>query len=287
LRRLIGENIEVDTSLARDLGPVRADPHQIEQVLMNLVVNARDAMPRGGRLTIETAPAELDAEYGHRHPPVEPGPYVMLAVSDTGHGMTPEIQARIFEPFFTTKGIGKGTGLGLGTVYGIVKQNGGHVWVYSEPGHGSTFKVYLPRVTGAAEPLVAPLEGTAVPRGRETVLLVEDDGALRRVAQELLEKLGYTVHGAANAADALEVAGRLDQPVHLLMTDVVLPGMGGRELAEQVVATRPGTKVLYASGYTNDAVVSYGVKIGEMAFLQKPFTSEDLARKVRDVLDKP
>jgi PAS domain S-box-containing protein len=287
LQRLLGEDIEVVSVLAKDLGRVRADPHQIQQILMNLVVNARDAMPSGGRLTIETADARLDSEYVRRHPAVEPGPYVLLAVSDTGHGMTAEVQARIFEPFFTTKEAGKGSGLGLGTVYGIVKQSGGHVWVYSEPGQGTTFKIYLPRVEDDAQLAELPSEAALLPRGSETILLVEDEAALRGVVSEMLESLGYTVLGVTKGTEALAVAERLEPPLHLLITDVVLPGMGGRELGELITAARPGIKILYVSGYTDDAVLRYGVKAREMAFLQKPFTSGMLARKVREVLDPP
>jgi PAS domain S-box-containing protein len=287
LQRLLGEDIEVVSVLAKDLGRVRADPHQIQQILMNLVVNARDAMPKGGRLTIETADARLDPEYVRRHPAVEPGPYVLLAVSDTGHGMTAEVQARIFEPFFTTKEAGKGSGLGLGTVYGIVKQSGGHVWVYSEPGQGTTFKIYLPRVEDGAKLAELPREAALLPRGSETILLVEDEAALRGVFSEMLEGLGYTVLGVTNGTEALAVAERREPPLHLLITDVVLPGIGGRELGELITAARPGIKILYVSGYTDDAVLRYGVKVREMAFLQKPFTSGMLARKVREVLDPP
>jgi PAS domain S-box-containing protein len=287
LQRLLGEDIEVVSVLAQDLGRVRADPHQIQQLLMNLVVNARDAMPKGGRLTIETADARLDPEYVRRHPAVEPGPYVLLAVSDTGHGMTAEVQERIFEPFFTTKEAGKGTGLGLGTVYSIVKQSGGHIWVYSEPGQGTTFKVYLPRVEDGAKPAELPREAALLPRGSETILLVEDEAALRGVVSEMLESLGYTVLGATNGTEALAIAERREQPLHLLITDVVLPGIGGRELGELIAAARPGIKILYVSGYTDDAVVRYGVKAGEMSFLQKPFAAGMLARKVREVLDPP
>jgi PAS domain S-box-containing protein len=287
LQRLLGEDIEVRSVLAKELGHVRADPQQIQQILMNLVVNARDAMPKGGRLTIETADAELDPEYVRRHPAVEPGQYVMLAVSDTGHGMTPEVQAHMFEPFFTTKEAGKGTGLGLGTVYGIVKQSRGHIWVYSEPGQGTTFKIYLPRVEGPAEPAESPPEAAPLPRGSETILVVEDEEALRGVVSELLESLGYTVLCVANGIAALAVAERPELTLHLLITDVVLPGIGGRELGELIAVAKPGIKIFYVSGYTDDAVLRYGVKAGEMSFLQKPFTSEMLARKVREALDAP
>ena len=285
LRRLLGEDLEVRVTLAENLGRVKADPNQIDQILMNLAVNARDAMPKGGFLTIETADVELDAAYARRHADVEPGPYVMLAVSDTGSGMSPQVQAHIFEPFFTTKEKGKGTGLGLGTVYGIVKQSGGHIWVYSEPGHGTSFKIYLPRLTGAGEAIEAPKAIGPLPRGTETVLLVEDEAALRGVVTELLQSLGYTVLGAPNASQAMALVDRGEQPLHIVVTDVVLPGVSGRELGERVTAARPNTKLLYVSGYTDDAVTRYGIKAGEMEFLQKPFTSEMLAQKVRAVLD--
>jgi PAS domain S-box-containing protein len=288
LRRIIGEDIQLVTVLDEHLGLVRADPGQMDQILMNLAVNARDAMPRGGRLTIETGNVALDESYARQHAGVEPGPYVMLAVSDTGHGMTPDVQNRIFEPFFTTKAPGKGTGLGLATVHGIVNQSGGHIFVYSEPGHGTSFKVYLAR-TDAAE-VAAPLpESTAaqLPRGSETIVLVEDEASLRELVRECLEATGYTVLEARHGADALEICEHHEGPIHLLVTDVVMPEMSGRELGERVRAVRPGTHVLYMSGYTDDAVVLHGVLAEDMAFLQKPFTAEALARKVRELLDQP
>jgi PAS domain S-box-containing protein len=286
LQRLLGEDVEVRSLRGKDLGSVKADPTQIDQVLMNLAVNARDAMPKGGRLTIETANAELDDDYVRHHPEAATGRYVMLAVSDTGHGMTPDVQEHIFEPFFTTKVAGKGTGLGLGTVYGIVKQSGGHIWVYSERGQGTTFKIYLPRVEAAAAALGQAEAAGPLPRGSETILVVEDEEGLRGVVSELLESLGYAVLGARTGGEALALAQRVGQPLDLVITDVVLPGIGGRELGEQLVAIRPGVKVLYVSGYTDDAVVRYGVRAGEMEFLQKPFTSEALARKARAILDQ-
>jgi PAS domain S-box-containing protein len=288
LRRIIGEDIQLVTVLDEHLGLVRADPGQMDQILMNLAVNARDAMPRGGRLTIETGNVALDESYARQHAGVEPGPYVMLAVSDTGHGMTPDVQNRIFEPFFTTKAPGKGTGLGLATVHGIVNQSGGHIFVYSEPGHGTSFKVYLAR-TDAAE-VAAPLpKSTAaqLPRGSETIVLVEDEASLRELVRECLEATGYTVLEARHGADALEICEHHEGPIHLLVTDVVMPEMSGRELGERVRAVRPGTHVLYMSGYTDDAVVLHGVLAEDMAFLQKPFTAEALARKVRELLDQP
>ena len=284
LRRLIGEDVELRLSLAEGAGNVRADPGQLQQVLMNLVVNARDAMPTGGKLIIETANAELSEQYAELHQPVVPGGYVMLAVSDTGSGMTPEIRGRIFEPFFTTKDKGKGTGLGLSTVYGIVKQSGGYVWVYSEVGRGTSFKIYLPRVDAPAEELQLPRTPDSVV-GTETILLAEDDPMLRPLAKGLLEKLGYTVIYAENAATALEAAANHAGPIQLLVADVVMPGASGRELARQLAKTRPQTKVLYVSGYTDDAIVHHGMLEPGLNFLQKPFTPAALARKVREVLD--
>jgi CheY-like chemotaxis protein len=251
---------------------------------MNLAVNARDAMPRGGRLTIETSNVVLDRAYARQHAGLEPGPYVVLAVSDTGHGMRPEVLARVFEPFFTTKEPGKGTGLGLATVHGIVKQSGGHVGVYSEPGQGTTFKVYLPRTDAPTVEAEPPATADELPRGSETILLVEDEASLRELVRECLEGGGYTVLPARHGTQALELCERHSGPLHLLMTDVVMPGMNGRELAERLRALRPEIRVLYMSGYTDDAVVLHGVLAEDMAFLQKPFTAETLARTVRLVL---
>ena len=284
LQRLIGADVELRCSLAAGLGNVRADPGQIEQVIVNLVVNARDAMPRGGKLTIETANAELSQQYAEMHQPVISGRYVMLAATDTGSGMTPEIKARLFEPFFTTKEPGKGTGLGLATVYGIVKQSGGYIWVYSEPGHGATFKIYLPRVDEAAVELVEH-EVIGGVTGTETILLAEDDGVLRPLAKTLLEKHGYNVLAAANAQEALELLAGHDGPLHLLITDIVMPGTSGRELARRLADLRPDTRVLYISGYTDDAIVRHGMLEPGLHFLQKPFTPATLAEKVRAVLD--
>ncbi len=287
LRRLIGEDIQLVTVLDEQVGPVRADPGQMDQVLMNLAVNARDAMPRGGRLMIETGNVVLDQAYARQHAGVEPGRYVMLAVSDTGHGMTADVRNRIFEPFFTTKDPGRGTGLGLATVHGIVKQSGGHIWVYSEPGHGTTFKIYLPRTDapglGVEAPAPAQIE---LPRGSETILLVEDEASLRELVRECLEASGYRVLEASHGTAALEVGERHPGRIDLLMTDVVMPGMSGRELAEHVRVPRPEIRTLYMSGYTDDAVVLHGVLAEDMALLQKPFTAAELARRVRDVLDR-
>ncbi len=287
LRRLLGEDVELRTTLATDLATVKADQNQLEQVLLNLAVNARDAMPGGGKLTIETQNVELDQDYVRGHLSAQPGPYVMLAVSDTGVGMDAATQARIFEPFFTTKEKGKGTGLGLATVYGIVKQSGGWIWVYSEPGRGTTFKVYLPRVAEAAAPAAPTPPAPASVRGSETVLVVEDDELIRKLVQKVLKANGYTVLVAGSGGDAEQVAGQHQGPIHLLMTDVVLPGLNGREVARRLTAARAGIRVLYLSGYTDDAIVHHGVLEPGVAFLQKPFAPTALSRKVREVLDSP
>jgi PAS domain S-box-containing protein len=287
LGRLIGEDIELCASLDEDVGPVKADPFQLEQVIMNLAVNARDAMPRGGKLTIETANVDIDPGYARTHPDVAPGPYVMIAVSDTGIGMDTETRGRIFEPFFTTKELGKGTGLGLSTVYGIVKQSHGHMWVYSEPGQGATFKVYLPRTVADSE---APPDAAVPPaptskRGSETVLIVEDEASLLHLVAEIMQDSGYNVLPAHGPKDALRVLHEHPQEIHLLLTDVVMPGMSGRALADQVLAERPGTRVLYMSGYTDNAIVHHGVLDAGVTYIQKPFTPDTLTRKVREVLD--
>jgi signal transduction histidine kinase len=287
LQRLIGEDIEFVAVAAPDLGRVKADPSQIEQVIMNLAVNARDAMPQGGRLTIETANTEVDEGYARRHVGVPPGRYVLLAVSDTGHGMDAATQARIFEPFFTTKEKGKGTGLGLATVYGVVQQSGGHIWVYSEPGQGATFKLYLPRVDEAVETEAAGPPAMVGERGSETILLVEDDEEVRAVARETLEAAGYVVLPAANATEALGLTADGSPRIQLLVTDVVMPQVSGRELAERLAPTYQNLRVLYISGYTDDAIVRHGIVAKGTAFLQKPFTPGTLLRKVREVLDGP
>jgi len=284
LQRLIGEDIELVAVLNEGPATVKIDPGQLEQVIMNLAVNARDAMPDGGKLTLETSAVELDEAYARTHWPATAGRFALLAVSDTGIGMTEQTRARIFEPFFTTKEVGKGTGLGLATVYGIVKQNGGFIWVYSEPGHGTTFKIYLPRVNEAP---TASLQATTTASllGTETILLTEDSPALRATAHQILERYGYTVLDALSSTEALTLARSRAGPIHLLLTDVVMPGMSGRELAERFTAKRPEVKVLYMSGYTDDAVVRHGVLRPGIAYLQKPFTPETLARKVREALD--
>src|SRR5213079_1806540 len=285
LRRVIGEDIELAITLSPDLESVRADVGQLEQVLMNLVVNARDAMPTGGRLTVETANVEHDPEYARDREAAAVRRFAMLAVTDTGCGMDEATKARIFEPFFTTKETGKGTGLGLATVYGVVKQSGGDIWVYSEPGQGTSFKVYLPRVTEAPEP-TRPGPAAAAPlRGSETVLLVEDDEMVRTLTRRMLEARGYTVLSASRGEDALGVVERHDGPIDLLVTDVVMPGMSGRAVAQRLLELRPGLKVLYLSGYTDDAIVRHGMLEPGIAFLQKPFSADALARKVREVLD--
>jgi two-component system cell cycle sensor histidine kinase/response regulator CckA len=287
LTRVIGEDIDLVMVPAPGLGTVRADAGQIEQVIMNLAVNARDAMPSGGKLTIETSNVTLDEEQARFHPPLTPGNYVLLAISDTGGGMDSETQSRIFEPFFTTKGV-KGTGLGLSTVYGIVKQSGGYIWVYSEQGKGTTFKIYLPRVADAVESPVkipVPSESVAIEPGTETILLVEDEANLRYLARQFLEKQGYRVIDAADGAVAMQIAVAHDGVIHLLLTDVIMPGMNGRELAQHILEIRPNVKVLYMSGYTENVIGRNGTLDAGVRLLQKPFTLRDLKSKVREVLD--
>jgi PAS domain S-box-containing protein len=286
LGRLIGDDIEVVSVLRSDLGTIKADPTQLEQVLMNLAVNARDAMPQGGKLTIETANVEIDDTYVQQHPSAKPGPYVMLSVSDTGVGIDKEIQSRIFEPFFSTKELGKGTGLGLSTVFGIVKQSGGSIGVYSEPGHGTTFKIYFPRYEEAPV-VIRKAEEKPVRGGSETILLVDDAAPLRGLTRRLLEDCGYTVLESGNPAEALRIAGQHKGPLPLLITDVMMPGFSGPVLAERLVATRPETRVLYSSGYADDTVFKHGMIGPDSAFLEKPFTRDDLVRKVRELLDSP
>jgi signal transduction histidine kinase len=284
LRRLIGEDIDLHSVLAPDLWRVLADMGQIEQVIVNLAVNARDAMPEGGKLTIETANVDLGAEYAAVHAEVQPGQYVLLAVTDTGTGMDAETQRRIFEPFFTTKEPGKGTGLGLATCYAIVRQSGGHLWVYSEPGRGASFKVYLPRAEGG--PAVA-VDGPAPPPagGAETILLVEDDETVCFLARTVLEGRGYHVLAAPDSATALELVAAHAEGIALLVADLVMPGLSGPDLARRAAERIPGLRVLLMSGYAADAVVRHGVLAPGAAFLQKPFTPDALARKVREMLD--
>jgi CheY-like chemotaxis protein len=287
LRRIISEDIELVTLLAEDLGRVKIDPGQFEQMILNLAVNARDAMPSGGKLTIETANIELDEEYAHSHISVIPGHYVQLSITDTGVGILPDIKEKVFEPFFTTKDKGKGTGLGLSTVYGIVKQSGGNIWVYSEPGHGTTFKIYLPRVEEELDSALKREETDFLPRGNETVLLVEDDPSVRDLAHRLLIGQGYKVLEAANGEEALRVAQEnIGEKIHLLLTDVVMPQMGGKELSEKLKQLRPDIGVLYTSGYTDNAIVHHGTLESGTNFLQKPFSPKTLSHKVREVLDQ-
>ncbi len=285
LRRVIGEDIHLTMFLPESIWKVKADPGQIEQVIINLAVNARDAMPEGGKLTIETANVELDEEYAKRHIAVQPGRYVMLSMSDTGVGMTPEVRERIFEPFFTTKEKGKGTGLGLSTVYGIVKQSGGNVWVYSEPGQGTTFKIYLPQVD---EPLEELREEVVkeISRGHETILLVEDEDVVRKLAVRVLKRQGYKVLEAPDGGKAFMLCEAYKEPIHLILTDVVMPGMSGRKLVDRLKVIHPEIKVLYMSGYTDNAILHHGILEPGTNFIQKPFTIDGLARKVREALDK-
>jgi two-component system cell cycle sensor histidine kinase/response regulator CckA len=285
LGRLMGEHIEMMTRCGTNVGNVKADPAQIEQVIMNLVVNARDAMPKGGRLTVETSNVQLDSTYARDHVTVKPGPYVMLAVSDTGIGMSPETQSHIFEPFYTTKESGQGTGLGLSTVYGIVKQSGGYIWVYSEPGKGTTFKVYLPRVEEQVESKAEAKETPATRGGSETILLVEDEEAVRELASMILSARGYSVVEARSSREAEQISAKHSGEIHLLLTDIIMPGTTGRELAQKMMARRPRMRVLYMSGYTDNVLAHDGVLQRGVSFLQKPFTPADLAQKVRDVLD--
>jgi len=284
LRSLISENIALRTHLATDLAAARADPNQIEQVIMNLAINARDAMPEGGSLTIETGNARLDEAYARQHVSVVPGAYVMLAVSDTGCGMDEHTKARIFEPFFTTKPPGRGTGLGLSTVYGIVKQSGGNIWLYSETNKGTTFKIYLPAVQAVPEDIGKPAAAERPPKGGGTVLLVEDDEQLRRLTHRALAAQGYTVLEAERGSMALDIARRHKGPIDLLLTDVVMPDMNGPKLAEMLRKARPKLRVLFMSGYPDGAITNQGVLEHGVAYLAKPFTTEAIARKVRDVL---
>ncbi len=287
LRRLIGEDIELSADLSPSLSPVKADPGQIEQVIVNLAVNARDAMPGGGRIRIATSDAELSPAYAVAHPGVVPGPHVLLSVADTGHGMSEETRAHLFEPFFTTKEKGKGTGLGLATVYGIVQQSGGHIRVTSVPGGGATFFIYLPRIESGEGDLPGG-QHLSLPRpspGTETILLAEDEEVVRRLAREILSENGYKVLEAGNGREALLISEAHRGEIHLLLTDVVMPTMSGRELTDRIRPLRPDLRIMYMSGYTDDAILRHGVLENGIPFLQKPFTPEELARKVREVLD--
>jgi PAS domain S-box-containing protein len=289
LRRLMSESIEMKTLVSKEAGAIKADPGQIEQVIMNLVVNARDALPNGGRILIETSNVDLDSTYTRDHAVVIPGPYVLLAVTDTGVGMTPDTVGHIFEPFYTTKESGRGTGLGLSTVYGIVKQSGGYIWVYSELGKGTTFKVYLPRVTDAIPASAAPAvtASSATRKGHETILLVEDEPDLRELTEMVLSERGYTVIGAPSPAEAERLAGDNGAEIHLLLTDVVMPGISGRELAKRLTGRFPNLRVMYMSGYTYNVIARDGTLEEGISFLQKPFTPQALTEKVREALDRP
>ena len=286
LRRMIGEDVELRVSPGSDLGNIKADPVQLEQVIMNMVVNARDAMPKGGKLSIETSNVYLDESYAREHVSVVPGDYVMLAISDTGCGMDEETRLRIFEPFFTTKESGKGTGLGLSMVYGIVRQSGGNIWVYSEEGRGTTFKIYFPRVTAEAEEYKRATQTSDVPKGSETILLVEDAEWVRTLARQVLETAGYRVLEAGSAETAITLCENINgDKIDLLLTDVVMPGMSGNDMSRVLLTKQPGMPVLYMSGYTDDAIVQHGVLEPGINFLQKPFSPGALASKVREVLD--
>jgi len=287
LHRLIGEDIKLYTLPASSLAKVKADPTQVEQIILNLVINARDAMPKGGKLTIETANAVLDESQVAHHVDVTPGPYVMLAVSDNGCGMTPETKARIFEPFFTTKPPGQGTGMGLATVYGIVKQSGGHVWVSSEPAQGTSVKIYLPQTTQREQDpeMLLSVAPTSRATGSETILLVEDEQSVRDLARSVLERSGYTVLVAGDGEEALRLSQGHSGDIQLMITDAIMPGMRGRELGEVMQKLRPRIKVLFISGYTDDAAIHQGVLGNGIHFLQKPFTPDTLSSKVRTVLD--
>jgi len=286
LQRLIGEDIELETSLDPDAWHVKADRGQIEQIIMNLAVNSRDAMPEGGNLTIETSNVKLDEDYASGHIDASPGPYVMLAITDSGSGMDKETESRIFEPFFTTKEQGRGTGLGLSTVYGIVKQSGGSIGVYSEPGRGTTFKVYLPRVEESVDTKAGKLQDDCA-RGTETVLIIEDSDTVRKLARKLLQEDGYTVLEASSGDDGWQISEQHNGPIDLLLTDVVMPGTSGRDIAQRLTARRPRMRVLYMSGYTDDAIVRHRVLDSTAPFIQKPFTRDALIRRVREVLDAP
>jgi nitrogen-specific signal transduction histidine kinase/CheY-like chemotaxis protein len=285
LTRLIGENIRLEWQLTTPVDRVNADPGQVEQVVLNLALNARDAMPGGGTLSIETANVELDAAYVSDHPGAVPGKHVMLAISDTGIGMDRVTQEHVFEPFYTTKEVGSGTGLGLATVYGIVKQSGGSIFIYSEPGQGTTFKIYLPCCDLIADPIPVQPSAEQILKGNETILLVEDQPEVRAVARATLTRAGYTVLEASQGEEALQIEQDYRERIHLLLTDVVMPTMSGRELARRLLQRRSDIRVLYTSGYTDDAIVHHDVIESGVAFIQKPFLPANLLRKIRNVLD--
>jgi CheY-like chemotaxis protein len=284
LRRVIGEDIELAITTTPDLEPIEADPGQLEQVILNLVVNARDAMPEGGRLTIETANVRIVEESSRALPDCPPGDYVLLAVSDSGCGIDEQVKAHIFEPFFTTKGVGKGTGLGLSTLYGIVRQGGGHVRVESDPGAGARFLIYFPRVEGLPAQGAIPQRRTRS-RGTETILLVEDEAAVRRMVMEILLRLGYTILEAPDARSAQKVFAEYERPIHLLLTDVVMPQLSGRELALRLTALRPDLKVMFMTGYADESMEQEGLLEPGAVLLKKPFTPDMLAAKIREALD--
>jgi two-component system cell cycle sensor histidine kinase/response regulator CckA len=284
LQRLIGEDVDLVLKLGTNVRNIKADPGHVEQAVVNLAVNARDAMPLGGQLTIETANVVLDENYAKTHMGVKPGDFTMIAVSDTGHGMDAETRRHIFEPFFTTKEKGKGTGLGLATVYGMVKQTGGDIWVYSEPGQGTTFKLYFPSVSEPLSEITAPDASLARRSGGETILVVEDETAVRELTVRILKQLGYTILMASSGAEALEISQNHAGHIDVLLTDVVMPNMSGRQLADKLLESRPKTKVLFLSGYTENTVVHQGVLDAGVAFLPKPFTRDNLSRKLREVL---
>jgi PAS domain S-box-containing protein len=286
LRRLIGEDIELVLALTEHVGTIRADPSQIEQAIFNLAVNARDAMPNGGRLTIETAAAHLDENYSRMHFDVQPGEYVMVAVSDTGHGMDTDTRNRIFEPFFTTKETGKGTGLGLSIVYGIVKQSGGDIWVYSEPRKGTMVKLYFPMVADAANERQSTVSHSSHAGADETILVVEDEKGVRELIATILRDRGYKVLTTGDPLDAIKIMHQHQSAISMLLTDVVMPGMSGKRLVEELLRLRPGLKVLYLSGYTDNAIAHHGVFDADVDFIGKPFNQGALLQKVREILDR-
>jgi two-component system cell cycle sensor histidine kinase/response regulator CckA len=287
LHRLLGEDIELSIVPDPSLWLVMADPGQLGQVILNLAVNARDAMPRGGRLVLKTANVKLDEAYAAVHDQVQPGPHVLLSVSDTGCGMDAVTRSRIFEPFFTTKELGKGTGLGLSTVYGIIRQSGGHIWVYSEPGQGTTFKIYLPRFAAGAAVLQEEPAPAPYLKGQETILLVEDETLVRQIARRILESHGYSVLEAKDGQEALRLQEEHPSPIHLMLTDLVMPGFGGQELASRLAARCPSLKVLFMSGYAESGILDKELASRGDVYLQKPFEAHALVRKVRELLDAP